>query len=214
MNEAILRQQLVDEYRQLADDGLLALSAGNLSCRCGSGMLITASGISASSISVDNIVHMSLRGQYDHGLKPSSEWKMHAAVYREFTDVGAVVHTHSDHCVALASHGKDLPGFHYMVGMLGADHVPCVDYHTFGTAALADAALQGLGVSKACLLAKHGMLSKGQNLREAAHAAQLLELLCKQYILSLALGSPSPLSASQWADFFAQMKQTEYRAVK
>ena len=116
MTEAMLRQHLVDEYRRLADDGLLALSAGNLSCRFGSGMLITASGISASSISVDNIVHLSLSGQSDSALKPSSEWQRHAAVYLAFANTQAVVHTHSDHCVAVASHGKQLPGFYYMVG--------------------------------------------------------------------------------------------------
>lgn len=214
MTEAMLRQQLVDDYRRLADDGLLALSAGNLSCRLGSGMLITASGISATSISVDNIVYLSLQGQIDGELKPSSEWQMHAAVYLEFPNTQAVVHTHSDHCVAVASHGDDLPGFHYMVGMLGADHVPCVNYHTFGTAELADAAVQGLQSCKACLLANHGMLSKGNDLAEAVQTARLLELLCKQYVLSLSLGSPATLSEAQWTDFFEQMKRTAYRAVQ
>ncbi|MEM8498857.1 MAG: class II aldolase/adducin family protein [Pseudomonadota bacterium] len=214
MTEAMLRQQLVDEYRELGDDGLLALSTGNLSCRFGSGMLITASGISATSISVDNIVRLSLRGENDSALKPSSEWQMHAAVYRAFPDTQSVVHTHSDHCVAVASHGKDLPGFHYMIGMLGSDHVPCVNYHTFGTAELADASVQGLQSCRACLLANHGMLSKGNDLSDAAQAARLLELLCKQYLLSLCLGPPAKLSGVQWADFFEQMKRTAYRAVQ
>ncbi len=214
MTEAMLRQQLVDEYRRLADDGLLALSAGNLSCRFGADMLITASGISASSISVDTIVRLSLQGQSDSEFKPSSEWQMHAAVYLAFPDTQAVVHTHSDHCVAVASHGNDLPGFHYMVGMLGTDHVPCVSYHTFGTSELAAASVKGLNSCRACLLANHGMLSKGHDLGDAVQAAQLLELLCKQYLLSRSLGAPATLSGQQWADFFEQMKRTAYQAVQ
>ncbi|MFK7733311.1 MAG: class II aldolase/adducin family protein [Pseudomonadales bacterium] len=214
MKEAMLRQQLVDEYQRLDVDGLLALSAGNLSCRFETGMLITASGISASSISVDNIVHLSLQGATKGVHKPSSEWQMHAAIYREFADTQAVVHTHSDYCVALASHGKDLPGFHYMVGMLGSDHVPCTAYHTFGTTELAAAAVQGLRACNACLLANHGMISKGGSLEQAARGASLLELLSKQYMLSLALGPPATLSDAQWAEFFAQMKQTDYQVVQ
>ncbi len=214
MTEALLRQQLVDECQRLGEDGLLALAAGNVSCRFESGMLITASGVCTSSITSESIVRMSLDGQSDNVLKPSSEWQMHAAVYREMPDVQALVHTHADSCVAVACHGKDLPGFHYMVGMLGLDHVPCVEYHTFGTRALAEAAVSGLRACDACLLAKHGMLSKGASLKQAADSARLLEVLCRQYLLSLAIGPPLELNSKQWAEFFAQMKQTDYQAVQ
>lgn len=39
-----------------------------------------------------------------------------AAIYRRHEEAQAVVHTHSDHCVALASNVMALPGFHYLVG--------------------------------------------------------------------------------------------------
>jgi len=211
--EAALRKEIVASYQSLARAGLLALSAGNVSCRFADGMLISASGVSADSIREENIVFVDAQGQVRNGLKPSSEWQMHAAIYRQHTTAQAVVHTHSDYCVAMACQAKSLPGFHYMVGMLGARAVPCVPYHTFGSEALAEAAAAGVTESAACLLAQHGMITRGANLQEACRHAELLELLSKQYLLSASLGKPAELSSEEWDAFFVQMQQTGYSEV-
>lgn len=209
-DETSLREQLAAQYRHVERIGLNQLSSGNLSVRWGEKMLISASGATADSIAADNVVEVSLRGAWQGRLKPSSEWRMHAAIYSRHAAAQAVVHTHSDHCVALASHGRALPGFHYLVGTFGGDDVPCVPYSTFGTTQLADDAAAALTHRTACLLANHGMIARGRSLQEAVEHAHRLEILCRQYLLARQLGEPAHLTAAEWEEFFKQLRGSGY----
>ena len=92
--------------------------------------------------------------------RPSSEWRMHAAIYRARPDVLAIVHTHSPHATALAAAGRGIPPFHYMIALAGGD-VRCMPYATFGTAELAESAVRGLQDRRACLLGNHGVMAIG-----------------------------------------------------
>ncbi|NJN63889.1 MAG: class II aldolase/adducin family protein, partial [Acidobacteria bacterium] len=56
---------------------------------------------------------------------PSSEWRMHLALYKARADVGAVMHTHSLNATALACLHRGIPPFHYMVAEFGGDRVAC-----------------------------------------------------------------------------------------
>lgn len=209
-NEESLREQLATRYRHVERTGLNELSSGNLSVRFGDNMLISPSGATADSIAADNVVQVSLGGDWQGRFKPSSEWRMHAAIYCRHAAAQAVVHTHSDHCVALASHGMALPGFHYLVGTFGGDDVPCVPYSTFGTAQLAEDAAAALKHRTACLLGNHGMIARGQSLQEAVEHAHRLEILCRQYLLARQLGEPTHLTPAEWEAFFQQFRGSGY----
>ena len=209
-DEKSLREELVEQYRRTARLGLNEMSSGNLSVRCGETMLISPNGAKAETITVDNVVDVSLDGDVRGGGKPSSEWRMHAAIYQRHEAAAAVVHTHSDHCVALASNGMALPGFHYLVGTFGGGDVPCIPYSTFGTQQLADDAAQALTDRTACLLGNHGMIARGRNLKQAVNLAQRLEIMCRQYLLARQFGEPSRLTAAQWQEFFAQVRRNQY----
>ena len=100
-DENMLRAELAQQYKKLGEAGLNELSSGNVSCRIDNHMLISASGASADNIEPDAVVKMSLDGEWEGERKPSSEWRMHAAIYKN-TKASAVVHTHSDYCVALS----------------------------------------------------------------------------------------------------------------
>ena len=132
---------------------------------------------------------------------------MHLAVYDRAPAAEALVHTHSDHCVALASHGRPLPGFTYVVGFFGGTDVPCVPYHSFGSEPLADAAGDALVDRTACLLANHGMIARGPDLPTAVDAAHRLEVLCRQYLTALQIGAPNVLTADEWRDFFERAER-------
>ena len=121
-----LRKELVAQYQRLADLGLNELSSGNLSARFGENMLISANGAKAETIAVDTIVQVSLDGDWEGERRPSSEWRMHAAIYKMHEEAKAIAHTHSDYCVALACNLMPLPGFHYLVGVFGGNDVPCI----------------------------------------------------------------------------------------
>lgn len=207
---ARLREELVAQYQRASKLGLNELSSGNLSVRFGDNMLISPSGAKGDTIATDAIVEISLDGDVRGGGKPSSEWRMHAAIYQRHEEAAAVVHTHSDHCVALASNLMSLPGFHYLVGTFGGNDVPCVPYSTFGTQQLADDAAEALTNRTACLLANHGMIARGRNLKNAVNLALRLEIMCRQYLLARQFGEPVRLTAPQWEEFFAQVRRNQY----
>ena len=208
--EASLREQLVFQYKRASDLGLNEMSSGNLSARFGDGMLISPNGATADAITVDALVKTAFDGSYEGDRLPSSEWAMHAAIYQQYDDANAVIHTHSDYCVAVASHEITLPGFHYLVGVFGGDDVPCVPYSTFGRQQLADDASGALADRTVCLLANHGMVARAPNLNRAVNQAQRLEIMCRQYVLARQLGEPKRLTDADWEDFFKKADEMAY----
>lgn len=198
-DEAALREALAQGYRELARLGLNSGSAGNVSCRLGQNVLISPTGVEAGTITPEAIVAITMEGEVQGPGIPSSEWSMHTAIYRQFPQAAAVVHTHSDACVALACQRRAIPAFHYMVAGFGGDDVRCADYATFGTEALAHAAVQALEGRTACLLANHGMICHDSSIAKAVARAARLETLARQYWMSLQCGAPVLLDAQEMA---------------
>lgn len=207
------REQIVQAYVRLAEEGLNRGSSGNVSVRCGDdGMLISPTGTDAASITAEGIVELGLDGSERGAGIPSSEWQMHAEIYRRFPETGAIVHTHADACVALACHGRGIPAFHYMVAGFGGTDVRCAPYATFGTAALAAGAIEALIDRSACLLANHGMLSRGRDLASAVSGALKLETLARHYWMTLQLGPPVILSGEQMEE--VRLRYKDYGRVR
>ena len=101
------------------------------------GFLITPAGVPYRDLTPDQIVEVALAAAPPSGgPRPSSEWRMHAAIYAGRPDAAAVVHTHSPQATALACAGRGIPPFHYMIALAGGD-VRCMPYATFGSAELA-----------------------------------------------------------------------------
>ena len=125
-------------YTQLGFDGLILGSSGNVSERTGQGMIITPTGGAPDLLEETGMAEVTLDGMPLNDATPSSEWEMHAAIYRAYPDAACVVHTHADACTALASLHRDLLPFHYLVVQFGGATVRCAPYVTFGTPALAE----------------------------------------------------------------------------
>jgi L-fuculose-phosphate aldolase len=193
------RTALAELYRELGERGLNVGSAGNVSARCKGGMLITPSGISGETVTPKSLVQMDLLGNIKGQAAPSSEWQMHAEIYRRVPAAEVIVHTHSDYATALACLNLPLPGFHYSVAAFGGDDVRLAPYVTFGTPALALAAAEAISGRTACLLANHGMICHGPSMRAALLAALRLETLARQYMLARAAGEPRLLTADEMA---------------
>ncbi len=199
------REQIVDAYTRLDREGLNRGSSGNVSVRCGAdGLLISPTGIDAARITADGIVEIGLDGETRGPGIPSSEWQMHAEIYRNFPDTAAVVHTHADACVALSCQRMGIPAFHYMVAGYGGNDIRCAAYATFGTAALAHSAVVALQDRSACLLANHGMLSRGRDLAAAVTTAVKLETLARHYWMTMQLGPPTLLNDAEMQDVRVQ----------
>lgn len=185
-------------YRELGRRGFVPGSAGNVSARAADGVFITPSGCAAEGITAGAIVFVADDGKIAGGT-PSSEWPMHAAIYRAFPYAQAIVHTHAEACTALACLNQPLPAFHYMVTMFGGEDVRCAPYVTFGTARLADLAVEALRDRTACLLANHGMIVHAPSLDRALSDAVMLEALCRQYLLARAAGAVRMLTNAEIA---------------
>jgi L-fuculose-phosphate aldolase len=186
--------QIASLLRELGRLGLTAANAGNVSARRGARMAITATGTRVDAIGANDIVTVDLDGGFEGRVLPSSEWAMHAAVYRAAPEAQVIVHTHSDAAVALSCLEEDLPPFHYMLAEFGGDTVRCAPYATFGTPELAALAAQAIHGRTACLLAHHGMICHGPTARAALTTAVKLETLTRQYLLARAAGPVKLLS--------------------
>jgi L-fuculose-phosphate aldolase len=200
MNFQELRQLLIDTSLDAEVQRLNVGTTGNISVRLDGGMLITPSGIPPRQLQPEMMVEMSLEGQWSGKIRPSSEWALHAAVYKARPEVGAVVHAHPDHCVALSCARLGLPAFHYMIAGFGGEDVRCSRYAAFGSAELADATVEALEGRTACLLANHGMVSLGATLNEAYGRALKLETLARQYMLCRSFAEPVLLNECELAE--------------
>lgn len=201
-----MRAELLAIAQQLAALGLNKGTSGNVSVRHEDGFLITPSGMDVAEMQTSSMVMMSMDGTPQSTGKPSSEWRFHRDIYQAKPHVGAVVHTHSMFATTLACLQKDIPPFHYMIAMAGGDNIPCAPYALFGTQALSDGVIAALKDRKACLLANHGMIATGRNLKQALAITQEVETLCEQYWRALQIGQPYILSQQEMAEVFEQFK--------
>jgi len=193
----MMRSELVRLYKALAARDMLVGSSGNVSARDGEAMLISPTGSHADTLGPDHIVATELDGRFQGPIKPSSEWELHAAIYRADPAAQVIIHTHCDHATALSCLNRPLPAFHYNVAEFGGEDVRCVPYATFGTPELAVLAAAAIAGRRACLLANHGMIVHGRTPAQALAAAVRLEALCKQYLLACAAGTPRLLSRTE-----------------
>ena len=197
MTQIDLREGIVETVRALAAHNLNRGTAGNVSARWGDGFLVTPTGLDSDEMQPGDIVPMAMDGGWHGARKPSSEWRFHRDLYAARSEAGAIVHAHAPFATALACLRADIPPFHYMIARFGGATVRCAAYATFGTQALSDAALAALEGRCACLLANHGMLAFGRDLRHALALAVEFESLCEQYWRALQVGRPVLLSDAE-----------------
>jgi len=199
-------EELLETARQLVSLGLNRGTAGNVSLRDGDGFLVTPSGMAAEVMTPRDMVWMSFDGTVEGARKPSSEWRFHRDILAARPEVGAVVHTHSTFATTMACLRREIPPFHYMIAVAGGETIRCAPYALFGTQALSDAALVALEQRKACLLANHGMIALGRDLKSAVAVAVEVESLCEQYWRTLQVGEPYILSHAEMAEVAEQFK--------
>lgn len=176
---------IVQYGKKMVSSGLTRGTGGNLSIyvRDLELMAIKPSGIPYDEIEPEDVMVMKLDGTIVEGNKtPSSEFAMHAIVYRNREDVGAMLHVHSTFAVTLACLNEDLPAVDYMVAYSRGRRVKCAPYASFGTTELAENAMKTMGNQNAVLLANHGMNVVGSDLPKAFAIAEQLEFCAELYV--------------------------------
>jgi len=203
------RRLIVDYGKKLITHGLTRGTGGNLSAfNRESGLAaISPSGIDYFETAPEDVPVVDLEGRVVAGShKPSSEMPFHVIFYKNRPEISAVVHTHSVHATALACLGLELPALHYLIGFAGKN-VRCANYATFGTDGLAKNALAAMADRKAVLLANHGMIAGGADIREAFMIAETVEYCAEIYCRCRAIGQPLILPDSEMDLVMEKFKQ-------
>jgi L-fuculose-phosphate aldolase len=191
---AAVRDGIVRAAKALDALGFMPGKSGNASCRTPRGFLVTPSGLPYAEMGPGDLVEVAADGAVLKGdLRPSSEWRLHAAVYAARPEAAAVVHTHSPMATALSCAREGIPPFHYMIALAGGSDVRCAPYATFGTRALAENCVAALEGRRAALLANHGVVAFGATLAAARALAEEVENLARQYLTLRAAGLPPVL---------------------
>ncbi|MFC6825264.1 class II aldolase/adducin family protein [Halopelagius fulvigenes] len=181
--------------KRMLSDGLTKGTGGNISVRTDDGnVAISPSGMPYDEIEPEDVPVLDIHGEQVEGdRKPSSEYRMHTDVLRERDDVGAVVHNHSPYASTFASIDEPVGPSHYLIAFVG-DQIPVASYETYGTAELAEVALETLGDEyNACLLKNHGVLATGATAEDAYEVALMVEYCARIHYQALSVGEPSLL---------------------
>lgn len=102
--------------------------------------------------------------------------------------------------------GQPLRAVHYAIGDTGAATVPCAPYRLFGTAELAEAAIEACGGSDAVLLSNHGLVACGRDLKSAYGLACNLEYVAELQYRTMCIGTPNILTDEQMAEVMERFR--------
>jgi L-fuculose-phosphate aldolase len=210
----VQKREVLEIAREMDKKGLVVGTSGNVSQRFREPggrelVAITPSGRHYDTMKAEDIVLVDMEGQRVEGeLAPSIETIMHVGIYKARKKVCAVVHTHAVFGSTIAATGKEIPSLlDDQVTFLGGE-IKVAAYALPGSPELARNAVAALGLMNAVVLANHGTLTVGRNLREALNNCELLEKTARVYVLAMGLGAltlvPADMAEVEKA-FFAAM---------
>jgi L-fuculose-phosphate aldolase len=151
--------------------------------------LITPSGRTYEDLQPEEMVVVNYRtGEYEGDIKPSSERKVHAEIYRTRKDVEAVIHTHQTNASVVAAARREVPPF-------SMTRCNCwADYALPSTKKMERVCVKALQGRNAALMANHGAICVGRSIDEAFQACLVLEKACKAFIEAEFLGGAKSIN--------------------
>jgi L-fuculose-phosphate aldolase len=172
-----VRRSVLETAKQLYRKGLVEGTSGNVSGRMPDGTVcITPSSVPYETMTVDDLCVIDLDANVVSGERsPSSEKAVHLACYREFEEVGGVIHSHPVHATMFAIARQPIPAVIDEFALYVGGDVPICEYHMSGTDGLGDEVAASLKDRSACLMASHGMATIGATPEQALHKALVVE---------------------------------------
>jgi L-ribulose-5-phosphate 4-epimerase len=205
---AALREEVLRANKEIARLGLAPHTWGNASGIDRSGsqplVVIKPSGVDYATMTAADLVITDLDGKIVEGsLRPSSDLDTHTLLYREFPQIGGVVHTHSEFATSWAQTGRAIP----CLGTTHADYfhgsVPVTKPLTAEEVAKDYVRNTGVVIARhfheenldpiavpGVLVAGHGPFTWGKNAAEAVEHADVLEYIARLAFRSILLGAP------------------------
>ena len=190
------REAVVNMGKELIERKLVAGSWGNISVKLADGVYaVTPSGRGYANQKPEDIVIINDACEtLDGNLTPSSESKLHTAIYNACPEAQAIIHTHSIYASALAAMRKPVPAIIEDIVQIIGGRVNCAEYALPGTQELADNAVKAMNGRKGVLLANHGAVCWGKSLDDALIVAEILEKAAQIAIICQSCGGAVELS--------------------
>lgn len=206
-----LKEKVCKANLDLVKHGLVIFTWGNVSAidRNSDLVVIKPSGVSYDNMKPSDMVVVDLDGKVVEGtLNPSSDTPTHLVLYKAFSDIGGVVHTHSTYATAWAQAGMDIPN----IGTTHSDYfhedIPCTrnmkEGEVFGeyekeTGNIIVERFNGMKVmdTPAVLVRNHGPFAWGTDADNAVHNAVVLEEVAKMGFISMTLNLQAPGSVNR-----------------
>ncbi len=193
-----VRELLVHYGQRAAATGLCAGTGGNISAREGDVIWMKPAGLAMDELTVDNLCGLRADcGTQCAGMEvPTSEYRLHLAVYRVRPDVQAVFHTHPPWLTGVISAGIPFqPLTIETIGYLGrVVHLPYVKPQS---STLAQQVGDAASAYDTLLLPNHGIVTMGATVREAFHRSAVAEDTAKSMVAAHIVGRPQYLTDGQ-----------------
>lgn len=198
-----LCEEVLEANLELVRRGLVLYTFGNASgIRRDEGVIvIKPSGVPYEKMKPEHLVFTDVNGRVLEGaLRPSSDLPTHVALYKAFSEIGGVVHTHSEYATAWAQARREIPCF----GTTHADYfhgpVPVTESisdadisgeyeKNTGTAIIERFAGQNPLSVPAVLVANHGPFTWGKDASTAAHNAVILESIARMAFFTVTINA-------------------------
>ncbi|HLO98136.1 MAG TPA: class II aldolase/adducin family protein [Fimbriimonas sp.] len=189
MSDSALRVEMCEMGALLWERRLIGGTEGNISCRLPNGnILCTPSGVMKGFLRPENLIEINSEGEVQDRssrmgfrdanvteVHPSSEIKMHLAIYRDRTDAFAIVHAHPPYATARAYAEQPLKPGMSPEGDAVLGHVGWVPFITPGTQELAEGVAIAALRTDVVLLGRHGATAIGRSIFEATIKMETLE---------------------------------------
>lgn len=190
------REAIVAMGKELIERKLVAGSWGNISVKIADGVyVVTPSGRGYANQKPEDIVIVDDACKtLDGELTPSSESKLHTAIYNACPEAKAIIHTHSIYASALAAMREPVPAIIEDIVQIIGGRVECAEYALPGTQELADNAVKAMNGRKGVLLANHGAVCWGKDLADALMVCEILEKAAQIAIICQSCGGAVELS--------------------
>jgi L-fuculose-phosphate aldolase len=194
LSEGALRRAICDAGKVLYERGLIGPTDGNFSARLGDRYLLcTPSGSHKGELRPDDVVKLTLDGRVVGGGRPSSELKMHLAIYQLRPEIRTIVHAHPPCAVGLTVAGVSLevPVVPEILFAIGS--VPNVPYSSPTTSDVPEAIAPILRRCDAFMMTRHGSVVLSDSLRDGVMKTEIIEHTAKITLAARSAGGASPL---------------------
>ncbi len=192
-----LREEVLAACVDLCKNGLLRNLGvgGNISTRdTDSGLIaITPSQTRYDTMTWEDILLINAQGEVIEAkpkLKPSIEIPTHLLIYRELSEINAVIHTHSHYACVLSMLYDEVPLVHVEQLFLIDSPIPVSEYVIPGTAEMAMVVVEKLRKVPGMIIRNHGPVVTGNNLNEALKRSLMIEDVSKIYYSARCIQEP------------------------